>query len=145
MSDLLKHVRESGFSFADRLIQVFVGGSELHGAKVHGTDDLDIYGVYVEPPDRVLGLESMPHFVWSTAGADRRNGPNDVDVTLYSLKKWAGLACKANPTAQHFLFTKNNVRSRIWSEILEQRDVFLSLSCVPQFLGLCASRDPGTL
>ena len=97
MSDLLKHVRESGFSFSDRLIQLFVGGSELHGAKVHGTDDLDIYGVYIEPPDRVLGLESMPHFVWSTAGADRRNGPNDVDVTLYSLKKWAGLACKGNP------------------------------------------------
>src|SRR2546430_4861598 len=110
MSDLLKHVRESGFSFSDRLIQLFVGGSELHGAKVHGTDDLDIYGVYIEPPDRVLGLESMPHFVWSTAGADRRNGPNDVDVTLYSLKKWAGLACKGNPTALHFLIREKHRR-----------------------------------
>jgi uncharacterized protein len=135
MADLLKHVAESGFPFPERLIHLFVGGSELHGAKVHGTDDLDIYGVYVEPPELVLGLDSMPHFVWSTAGNERRNGPKDVDVTLYSLKKWAGLACKGNPTALHFLFTKSAVRSKTWTNISAQRDVFLSRACVPQFLG----------
>jgi uncharacterized protein len=136
MADLLKHVAESAFPFPERLINLFVGGSELHGAKVHGTDDLDIYGVYVEPPELVLGLNSMPHFVWSTAGNERRNGPKDVDITLYSLKKWAGLACKGNPTALHFLFTKSAVRSKTWTNILTRRDVFLSRSCVPQFLGL---------
>jgi uncharacterized protein len=135
MADLLKHVAESAFPFPERLINLFVGGSELHGAKVHGTDDLDIYGVYVEPPELVLGLNSMPHFVWSTAGNERRNGPKDVDITLYSLKKWAGLACKGNPTALHFLFTKSAVRSKTWTNILTRRDVFLSRSCVPQFLG----------
>jgi predicted nucleotidyltransferase len=135
MADLLKHVTESGFSFPDRLIHLFVGGSELHGAKVQGTDDLDIYGVYIEPPEMVLGLDSMPHFVWSTAGNERRNGPKDIDITLYSLKKWAGLACKGNPTALHFLFTKGSLGSEIWSEILTRRDVFLSRACVPQFLG----------
>jgi len=135
MADLLKHVAESGFPFPQRLIHVFVGGSELHGAKVHGTDDLDIYGVYIEPPELVLGLDSMPHFVWSTAGNERRNGPKDVDITLYSLKKWAGLACKGNPTALHFLFTKSAVRSTTWTNILTHKDVFLSRSCVPQFLG----------
>jgi hypothetical protein len=83
MVDLLKNVVESGFPFPGSLIHLFVGGSELHGAKVHGTDDLDIYGVYIEPPEMVLGLESMPHFVWSTAGDERSNGPHDVDVTLY--------------------------------------------------------------
>ncbi len=121
MVDLLKHVREAGFPFPDRLIHLFIGGSELHGAKVHGTDDLDIYGVYVEPPEIVLGLESFPHFVWSTAGDDRRNGPHDVDITLYSLKKWAGLACKGNPTALHFLFAEGVMaetgRGRAWFQI----------------------------
>jgi len=135
MHDLLKRVTETGFAFPRRLIHLFVGGSELHGAKVHGTDDLDIYGLFVEPPELVLGLDSMPHFVWSTAGNDRRNGPKDVDVTLYSLKKWAALACKGNPTALHFLFTKSAVRSRIWSAILANKRVFLSRTCVPQFLG----------
>jgi predicted nucleotidyltransferase len=135
MADLLEHVRESGFTFPDRLIHLFVGGSELHGAKVHGTDDLDIYGVYIEPPDLVLGLESMPHFVWSTAGNDRRNGPNDVDITLYSLRKWAGLACKGNPTALHFLFAESAVKSAIWSEVVRNGRIFLARTFVKPFVG----------
>ncbi len=114
---------------------MFVGGSELHGAKVHGTDDLDIYGVYVEPPEFVVGLESLPHFVWSTAGDDRRNGPSDVDVTLFSLKKWAALACKGNPTALHFLFAKNATRSPLWSLVTSGKNLFLARSCAKQFLG----------
>jgi hypothetical protein len=135
MADLLKHVAESGFPNMDRLIHVFVGGSELHGAKVHGTDDLDIYGVYVEPPHLVLGLETLPRYVWSSAGNDRRNGPADVDVTLYSLKKRAGLACKGNPTALHFLFAKGVLRSPIWSLVASRKDVFLSRLCAQHFIG----------
>jgi hypothetical protein len=135
MADLLKHVVESGFPFVGRLIHLFVGGSELHGAKVHGTDDLDIYGVYIEPPEIVLGLDSMPHFVWSTAGDDRRNGPNDVDITLYSLKKWSGLACKGNPTALHFLFAKGALENPLWGEIVSKKHVFLARSCAKQFTG----------
>jgi predicted nucleotidyltransferase len=135
MADLMQHVRESGFPFPERIIHLFVGGSELHGAKVHGTDDLDIYGVYVEPPELVLGLESFPHFVWSTAGNDRRNGPHDVDITLYSPKKWAGLACKGNPTALHFLFPEGVMRSSIWKQIAADRKVFLSRTFVKPFLG----------
>jgi uncharacterized protein len=135
MTDLLNHARESGFPFPDRLIHVFIGGSELHGAKVHGTDDLDIYGVYVEPPELVLGLESLPHFVWSTAGNDRRNGPNDIDVTLYSLKKWAGLACKGNPTALHFLFAKGVLDNAIWRRVAANHAAFLARTHIKPFLG----------
>jgi predicted nucleotidyltransferase len=135
MADLLQHVRESRFAFPDRLIHLFVGGSELHGAKVHGTDDLDIYGVYIEPPELVLGLEALPHFVWSTAGNDRRNGPHDVDITLYSLKKWAGLACKGNPTALHFLFAESALHSSIWGEIVRGRRSFLARTFVKPFVG----------
>src|SRR5580692_2272791 len=140
MADLLKHVAQSGFPFTKRLIHLFVGGSELHGAKVHGTDDLDIYGVYIEPPELILGLDSLPHFVWSTAGDDRRNGPNDVDITLYSLKKWSGLACKGNPTALHFLFAKNAIKSEVWSTVVENKDAFLARSCVKQFLGFASDQ-----
>jgi predicted nucleotidyltransferase len=135
MEDLLQHAIKAGFRYPDRLIHLFIGGSELHGAKVQGTDDLDIYGVYVEPPEIILGLESLPHFVWSTAGDDRRNGPHDIDVTLYSLKKWAGLACKGNPTALHFLFAKNALKSEIWSAVLDHRELFVARTCVKQFLG----------
>lgn len=135
MAQLLQHVAASGFPYCEGLIHLFVGGSELHGAKVHGTDDLDIYGVYVEPPETALGLKGLPHFVWSTAGDDRRNGPNDVDVTLYSLRKWAGLACKGNPTALHFLFARGEIESPVWAEVVANKNIFLSRDCVKQFLG----------
>jgi len=135
MTNLLQHVAASGFPHPEGLIHLFVGGSELHGAKVHGTDDLDIYGVYIEPPELILGLKSLPHYVWSTAGDDRRNGPSDVDVTLYSLRKWANLACKGNPTALHFLFAKNAIKSSIWKHIVTKKNVLLSAACATQFLG----------
>ncbi len=56
MAGSLRPVHESGFALPDRGIHLFVGGSELHGAKVYGTDDLDIYGVYIEPPAAVSRL-----------------------------------------------------------------------------------------
>lgn len=135
MADLLQHVAESGFPLMDRMIHVFVGGSELHGAKVMGTDDLDIYGTYIEPPELMLGLETLPHYVWSTAGNDRRNGPVDVDVTLYSLRKWTTLACKGNPTALHFLFAKDSLQNPIWASVIERKDSFLSRTCGKHFMG----------
>lgn len=135
MPDLIEHVRQSGFPYPEGLIHLFIGGSELHGAKVHGTDDLDIYGVYIEPPEMILGLETIPHFVWSTAGDERRNGPQDVDVTLYSLKKWAGLACKGNPTALHFLFADGVTGHPAWRRIRATKNVFLARGCAKQFLG----------
>ena len=39
---LMSAVEQSGFPHLDSLIHLFVGGSELHGAKVKDTDDLDI-------------------------------------------------------------------------------------------------------
>jgi hypothetical protein len=44
---LLVHVERSGFAAPDSLIHLFIGGSELHGAKVGVTDDLDLYGVFI--------------------------------------------------------------------------------------------------
>lgn len=135
-AQLFASVSESGFSYLDGLIHLFVGGSELHGAKVKNTDDLDIYGVYIEPPELALGLERSEFYVWSTSGNERRNGPDDTDVCLYSLRKWAGLAAKGNPTALHFLFSTNHApNKRIWQRILQHREVFLSRKAASQFRG----------
>jgi predicted nucleotidyltransferase len=135
-SRALSAVQQSGFPHFDNLMHVFVGGSELHGAKVKNTDDLDIYGVYLEPPELALGLEKSEFFVWSTAGNDRRNGPDDIDVCLYSLRKWAGLAAKGNPTALHFLFARNYAtKSTVWEAVVSNRDVFLSRQAASQFRG----------
>jgi uncharacterized protein len=88
-----------GFQFPESLIQTFIGGSQLHGAKVGGTDDTDWYGIFIEHPEQSLGLDKYEHFVTTTGGKEGGNGPQDVDVCLYSLRKWAGLAAKGNPSS----------------------------------------------
>ncbi|MGB9120960.1 MAG: nucleotidyltransferase domain-containing protein [Candidatus Angelobacter sp.] len=133
---LLDMVELSGFCHPENLIHLFVGGSELHGAKVGQTDDTDLYGVYMEQPEQALGLDPREHFVWSTAGDERRNGPDDVDVTLYSLRKWAAMAAKGNATALHFLFADPlEVAPETWRKIEAQRELFLSRNSAKQFLG----------
>ena len=133
---MLDLVAQSGFSRPEGLIHLFVGGSELHGAKVGQTDDTDIYGIYIESPEEALGLKPREHFVWSTAGNERRNGPDDVDVTLYSLRKWAGMAAKGNATALHFLFAgPQEVNPETWKKIETHRELFLSRTSAKQFVG----------
>jgi len=39
---LMEVVRSSGFESPEEVVHLFVGGSELHGAKVGATDDLDV-------------------------------------------------------------------------------------------------------
>jgi predicted nucleotidyltransferase len=138
---LISAVQQSQFTHLYNLIHLFVGGSELHGAKVKNTDDLDIYGVYLEPPELVLGLNMQDFYVWSTASNERRNTADDIDVCLYSLRKWAGLAAKGNPTALHFLFAHNYAPNpEPWEEILKQREVFLSRQASLQFRGFAEAQ-----
>ena len=140
-AQFISALQQSRFPHTDSLIHLFVGGSELHGAKVKNTDDLDIYGIYLEPPELVLGLEKQDFYVWSTAGDERRNGPDDIDVCLYSLRKWAGLAAKGNPTALHFLFSRNYApKPEPWQEILKHRDAFLSRLASTQFRGFAEAQ-----
>jgi predicted nucleotidyltransferase len=121
------------------MLHLFVGGSELHGAKLGGTDDHDIYGLFLEPAERSIGIDSAyEHFVWSTAGNDRRNTADDVDITLYSLRKWARLAARGNPTCLHFLFSNNECETayrKLWEIISDNRELFLARDHIHQFVG----------
>ena len=104
-----------GFSYQESLIMAYVGGSQAHGAKLGATDDTDRYGLYIPPPNKVLGLEREEHFVFTTGGKLGGNGPADDDVCLYTLTKWAGLAAKGNPSALHFLFADGESPSKVTS------------------------------
>lgn len=137
MSDLLRHVLNAGYPLpSDTIIHLFVGGSQLHGAKVSGYDDLDIYACYVEPRERILGLMAMEHFVWSSASDDKKNTADDVDVTMYSLHRWGELSLKGNPAILHFLYADNvALAGETWNRcILPYRDVFLSKKAASQYL-----------
>lgn len=116
-------------------VQMFVSGSQLHGAKLQGTDDTDWSGVFIEAPELMLGLDCNEHFVYSTAPADRKNNANDLDVALYSLRRWADLACKGNPSVLHFLFAPAHGAHPVWHEVLANRELFMARNHAKQFIG----------
>lgn len=142
---LLDRVKEARFPYWRDTIHLFVGGSALHGAKVDGYDDLDIYGVYVEPPDKIIGVDAYEHFCWSTGNNESKNTHADIDIALYSLRKWAGLACKGNPTILQFLFAKNVLTQPseydTWFHaVTKYRQEFLCRKHCHQFLGFASAQ-----
>jgi hypothetical protein len=58
-----------------------------------------------------------------------------------SLRKWAGLAAKGNPTALHFLFSRNYApKPEPWEQVLKGGDVFLSRQAALQFRGFAEAQ-----
>ncbi len=141
--ELLKHVLDAGFPLkAASLIHLFVGGSQLHGAKVSGYDDLDIYGCYIEPQERILGVMPLDHYVWSSGSATEKNTADDVDVTTYSLHRWGELIRKGNPAILHYLFAANILSSSdTWERFIgSHRERMISKRAAMQYLGFAASQ-----
>lgn len=76
-----------------------VVGSGVHGIAIEGTDDHDEMGVFIEPPDYVIGVrKSFDQYVSRTQPEGVRSGPGDIDLTVYSLRKYMRLALAGNPT-----------------------------------------------
>jgi uncharacterized protein len=117
-----------------RLIHALVGGSQLHGVKLAGTDDHDIYGIYVETPEACF-WEGFPHFVTSTAPQYERNKAGDVDVICYSLRRFARLAAAGNPTILHMLFTPVDSNEAFWSRVIASRELFLAKAHAQKYNG----------
>ena len=93
----------------------------------------------------------MEHFVASTSPQTRRNVASDVDVMCYSLRRWASLAAKGNPTILHSLFTPADSGETEWSAILDRREIFLARTHARKYLGyadaqlkrMCGQRGTG--
>ena len=97
-------------------------GSGTHGTAVSGQDDRDEMGICLEPPQYVTGVARSPtgvngtgpsmvfeqyerHTAWDRPGGiANRSGAQDLDVVVYSARKWARLALAGNPTVLLVLF-----------------------------------------
>lgn len=121
-----------------------VVGSGLHGIAVEGTDDRDEMGVYIEPPEWVLGVERQREdYIWRTQPEGVRSGPGDTDLVLYSLRKYLRLAIVGNPTVMLPLYAPDAslvIVTPLGEELRALRASFLSQLAVERFLGYMRSQ-----
>lgn len=121
-----------------------VVGSGVHGIAIEGTDDHDEMGLYIEPPDYVLGMaRHREDYIWRTQPEGVRSGHGDTDLVLYSLRKYLRLAIEGNPTVMLPLFAPEEslvVLTPLGEELRELRAAFLSQEAVERFLGYMASQ-----
>jgi predicted nucleotidyltransferase len=114
-------------------------GSVLHGIAIAGTDDHDEMGVFVEPPDRVIGLTGpMDHYMWRTRPEGHRSHHGDTDLVMYSLRKYLRLATAGNPTVLLPLFAPAAsvyATSELGEELRGLARAFLSRRAVERFVG----------
>lgn len=112
-------------------------GSTLHGIGI-GSDDTDLMGVTIEPTNTITGLGNFEHFLWRSAKKDERSGPDDIDLTVYGLKKYLRLAIKGNPSVITMLFAPDGffqLQTQIGMELLELRSSIVSQQVKDRYLG----------
>ena len=83
-------------------------GSGVHGTAIEGQDDRDEMGICIEPPDYVIGLKRFEQYIFRTQPEGARSGPGDLDLIVYSLRKWLRLALDGNPTVLLPLFVPDD-------------------------------------
>lgn len=84
-------------------------GSTVHGLHLEGSDDRDEMGVCVEYLQAVAGFSPFEQYIYRTAAErehkqDAKSQPGDLDLTIYSLRKYLRLALQGNPTVLTLLF-----------------------------------------
>ncbi|MBZ5645441.1 MAG: nucleotidyltransferase domain-containing protein [Acidobacteriia bacterium] len=118
-------------------------GSTVHGLVLSGTDDRDEMGVCVEPRRYVVGFGKFEHWVYRSA-AERegnqgaRSQAGDLDLTIYSLRKWARLALQGNPTVLLLLYLPGDalvIRTKVGEELQRIAPAFASRHAGRRFLG----------
>jgi uncharacterized protein len=151
------HASEPARLLAERgtILRVQVG-SGVHGTAVAGQDDRDEMGICLEPPQYVTGVAQVPagtdsvgasvpfeqyqrHTAWDRPGGlANRSGAGDLDVVIYSARKWARLALAGNPTVLLLLFAPDHEvvhRDEHGAELVANAHRFVSQLVADRFLG----------
>jgi uncharacterized protein len=120
-----------------------LAGSGVHGTAVEGQDDRDEMGICVEQPQYVIGLSRFEQYIFRTQPEGVRSGAGDLDLVVYSLRKWARLALDGNPTVFLPLFVRPQdlvVCTDLGSELRERSELFVSRQAGLRFLGYLRSQ-----
>lgn len=156
------HASEEARAIAEAgmILRVQVG-SGVHGTSVSGQDDRDEMGICLEPARCVTGLARVPsgidagsaevefeqyqrHTVWDLPGGlANRSGAGDLDVVIYSARKWCRLALAGNPTVLLALFVPDEevvYRNAVGAELVDNAHRFVSKLAAARFLGYLQSQ-----
>ena len=151
------HASEEARAIAENgmILRVQVG-SGVHGTSITGQDDRDEMGLCLEPPQFVTGLARVPngiaglgpsvrfeqyerHTAWDRpGGVANRSGAGDLDVIIYSARKWARLALAGNPTVLLVLFVPDRevvFRNEAGAELAANAHRFVSRLAAGRYLG----------
>lgn len=120
-------------------------GSRLHGVVHEGGDDRDEMGICIEPPECVIGLQPFEQWEWRTqgVGSGRRSGPGDLDLVVYSLRKFVRLAVAGNPSILALAFVPREhltVSTALGFEVQHNAGMFWSKQAGHRFLGYLTSQ-----
>jgi uncharacterized protein len=153
-SEAARLIAEQGTSLR---VQV---GSGVHGTSVSGQDDRDEMGICFEPREYVTGVARVPsgldghdtvefqqyqrHTVWDQPGGlANRSAAGDLDVVIYSARKWCRLALAGNPTVLLLLFVPDQevvYRDHAGAELTDNAHRFVSRLAADRFLGYLQSQ-----
>lgn len=121
----------------NEILRVLVG-STAHGTGEDGQEDRDEMGVCIEPPAYVIGLNKFEQYEFRTQPDHVRSGPGDLDLTIYSLRKWMRLATDGNPSILIPLFVDDDLvlrRAWIGDELRAFAPHIISRKAGKRFLG----------
>lgn len=118
-------------------------GSSVHGLVLSGTDDRDEMGVCVEPQRYVVGFGKFEQWVYRSAAeregnAGARSRAGDLDLIVYSLRKWTRLALQGNPTVLLLLYLPDDAlvtRTDAGAQLQKLAPAFASRRAGKRFLG----------
>ena len=122
-----------------------VVGSTVHGLHVSdGLEDRDEMGVCIEPVSAAMGIHApFEQLVYRSAAEreGRHDAPSqagDLDLTIYSLRKYVRLALKGNPTILLLFFLPREhvmVIDARGAQLQEMADKIISRRAGQAFLG----------
>lgn len=118
-----------------------VVGSTSHGTAIEDQDDRDEMGIFIEPPSHVCGLVSCDHYIYRDQPGGVRSQPGDLDLTMYSLRKFCRLAAQGNPSVVLLLWLSDYIRKEpIGADLVRLRQAFVSKQSGERFLGYLAAQ-----
>jgi predicted nucleotidyltransferase len=124
-----------------------VVGSSAHGLHLNdGLEDRDEMGVCLEPMPAAMGVAApFEQFIYRSAAEreHRHDAPSiggDLDLTIYSLRKFVRLALGGNPTVLMVLFAPDVVADARGHQLRELAPAFASRVAGKKFLGYLSSQ-----